>query len=158
MNNNKVITLQLDVDDYLTEDEKKEIAENVFIDSLREGLLEKTDSLENYENYERVISNSVYTFLEDSIDSILGSSFKELLTTKVLEVLSKDITFSLFRNSSPWRKEKSVAQKMLDELVLEHRNIAEEKVKEGLKNMVLNFDEDYFANMIKEVLIEKLAK
>lgn len=100
----------------------------------------------------------MYTFLEDSIDSILGSSFKELLTTKVLEVLSKDITFSLFRNSSPWRKEKSVAQKMLDELVLEYRNIAEEKVKEGLKNMVLNFDEDYFANMIKEVLIEKLAK
>lgn len=41
MNNNKVITLQLDIDDYLTGDEKKEIAENVFIDSLREGLLEK---------------------------------------------------------------------------------------------------------------------
>jgi len=53
----------INIDDYLSEEEKKEIAIDAFKesvwDSLRDG---RNKNKTNYEDYERVISNSVYHF------------------------------------------------------------------------------------------------
>lgn len=151
-------TVEIDIDNYLSEEEKKEIAQDLFKEELRKGFLSSQDHKRNTENYERVINNSVYEFLMTEIDTIIGCDFKEKLSIGIKKILSKDLTYSVFRDLSPWDNKKSVAQEMLDNLVLENKQIAEDKVKEAMQN--INFDnlEDYFADILKEAIIEKLKQ
>ena len=151
-------TIEIDIDNFLSDEDKKEIAENLFKNELRKGFLASQEHRKNTENYERVIYNSVHYFLEEEMDKIFGTNHKEMLSEKLKKLLSKNLEFVVFKNTSPWSDKKSVAQEMLDNLVLENKSIAEAKVREALENINLDNIEDYFAEIMKDAIIEKLKK
>lgn len=152
-------TITIDIDNYLSEEDKEEIARDLFKEELRKGFLAKPDHKKNIENYERVISNSVHYFLEEEIDSIVGQDHKELIEKKVKTHLSKDnLSYILFRNKSPWNSEPSVAQKMMDEIVIENRGLAENKIKKALENIDVDTNmQEWATEVLMDVLREKLT-
>lgn len=151
-------TIEIDIDNFLSDEDKKEIAQDLFRDELRNGFLASQEHRKNTENYERVIYNSVHYFLEEEMDKIFGTNHKEMLSEKLKKILNKNLEFVVFKNTSPWSNKKSVAQEMLDNLVLENKSIAEAKVIEALENIKFDNLEDYFAEILKDAIIEKLKK
>lgn len=151
-------TIEIDIDNFLSDEDKKEIAQDLFRDELRNGFLASQEHRKNTENYERVIYNSVHYFLEEEMDKIFGTNHKEMLSENLKKILNKNLEFVVFKNTSPWTDKKSVAQEMLDNLVLENKSIAEAKVKEALENIKFDNIEDYFAEILKDAIIEKLKK
>ena len=149
--------IEIDIDDYLSEEDKHDIAKNLFKQTLENGFI-KIDKEKRIDNYERVITNSVHNYLENEVDKIIGSDFKQILHKSVKKVLSKDLTFTVFRNQSIWNDKKSIAQEMLDEIVIENREIAERKVKKALDNLNTDNIEDYFVDVLKEVILNKLKQ
>jgi len=145
------VTVEIDINEYLSEEEKKEIAIDTFRGSLVKGLTERTDNKTNYENYERVISNSVYHYLEDRIDSILGCDVQEMIKEKTLKTLKdKDYTHSLFRRKSAWEKEDSLAIRIQDEAVKSHKEEMTKKIHDKLNEVIGNMDADDLYEMYKD--------
>ena len=154
--------IEIDIDEYLSEDDKKEIAINVFKKSLTEGLLKKTDNKTNYQNYERVISNSVHHFLETEIDSILNCDHKEMILEGINETLRKqDYKYSLFRTKNAWEKEDSPAQKIANEAVQSHKEVMTKKIHKRLEECIdsIGIDNIYelFTDIFQEFLSDRLS-
>jgi hypothetical protein len=149
--------IEIDINDYLSEEEKKEISINLFKEELRNGFI-KLDREKRIKNYERVITNAVFNYLGLEIDKIIGTDFKKILHTSVKKELNKDLSYKLFRNESPWGDKKSIAQITLDEAVAENKDIAIKKVKEALENLNTDNVEDYFIDVMKEVILKKLKE
>lgn len=153
----KEIILKIDIDDYLTESEKKECAIDLFKEELRKGFLSGQED-KRINNYERVINNAIYNFLHIEIDKVLGTNFKEKIEKGVKKVLSKDLTYSVFRSESLWGGKLSVAQQTINDTVVANTHLVEERVKKAILEMNFGNLEDYFIDVLKEVIIDKLAK
>lgn len=148
-------TVEINIDQYLSEDDKREIAASCFRESLTKGLLQKTDHKQNYDNYERVISNSVYHFLEQEIDSILGADHKEMIRAKVQDTIGKvDYQYSLFRSKSAWEKNDSPAQKIANEAVEEIREEMTQKIHDRLRETIESIQDDKLYELFQEAFAD----
>lgn len=143
--------IEIDINEYLSEDEKKQIAIDTFRGSILKGLTERTSSKENYANYERVISNSVYHYLEDKIDSMLDANAEELIKKNVTKTIKKnDYSHSLWRSKSAWEKEDSLAVKIQNEAVESHREEMTTRIKEKLNETINKIDSDTLYEMYQD--------
>ena len=141
--------IDIDINDYLSEDEKKELAKEYFIGSLEKGLKDRHSHKANYDNYERIVSNSVYEFLEKKIDSFLNEDHEEMIKKQVDKIIGKNgtYTYQLFRVKSAWEKEDSPAQNILDEAVESHREIMTNKIHSKLDKVIEGLGNDNLYEM-----------
>lgn len=75
--------IDINIDDYLSEEEKKDLAKKYFLNYLDKGLKDRHSHKANYDNYERIVSNSVYEFLDRRVDSMLNESHEEMIKSNV---------------------------------------------------------------------------
>ena len=141
-------TVTINIEDYLSESEKKEIATECFKDELRKGLLENTGRMTSYENYERVISNSIFQFLRENIDSVIGCDHMKIIKEKVDEIILKDdYRFDLFRKKNFWEKEDSPAQIIAKQAVESHKEEMTTRIKAALNKAISTIDHDTLYEM-----------
>lgn len=160
------ITVEIDIDDYLSEESKKQLAEDVFKEELRKGFLEKNpaNSKQNTENYERVLINSVYYFLREEIDTLLNIDHKKIILDKVDTILKdKDLAYQIFKKKDFWEKEDSLAIQYIEEGVKENKEYLKSKIKPTIdKYLAEKIDNDYLDDVvidsIREIIIDKLTK
>ena len=160
--------IEINIDDYLSEVEKKELAKEYFLNSLEKGLEDRHSHKANYENYERIIANSVYEFLDRKIDSILSESHENMIKKQVDRILGEkgSYEYRLFRVKSAWEKENSTAQNILNEAVELHREVMTKKIHDKLDEVVSSLDDDNlfemytdaFNNFISDKLSNNQAK
>lgn len=152
------MTVDINIDNYLSEEDKLELARDLFKEELRKGFLEGQEE-KRVDNYERVINNSIYHYLGSEIDSILGTDHKEVIEKNVKRIISKDLTYSVFRSPSLWGDKKSRAQEIMDEAVEANKELAVSKVKEALEKIDLNGLDDYLlGEVLMDVIKEKLKQ
>ena len=149
----------INIDDYLSEEEKKEIAIDAFKesiwDSLRDG---RNKNKTNYEDYERVISNSVYHFLEDKIDTMLDCDTNEMIKSKVDDIIENyDYKFNLFRKKGAWQKEDSPAQTIAKQAVESHRGEMTTRIHNKLNETIDNVDFDTVYELFTDIFQDFLA-
>lgn len=160
------ITVEIDVDDYLSEESKQQLAEDVFKEELRKGFLEKhpAGDKKNTENYERVLINSVYYFLQKEVDTALNIDHKQIILDKVDNILkNKDLSYEMFKKKSAWEKEDSLAIQYIQEGVKENKEYIKSKIKPTIdKYLTEKIDKDYLDDVVidalKEIIIDKLTK
>ncbi len=154
--------VDINIDDYLSEEEKKELAKEYFLNSLDKGLKDRHSHKSNYDNYERIVANSVYEFLDKKVDSMLNESHEGMIKAKVEKILSEkgSYVYRLFRVKSAWEKENSPAQNILNEAVESHRAVMTKKIHDKLDDVISNLGEgnlyemytDAFNNFISDKL------
>ena len=128
---------EIDIDDYLSEEEKKEIATDAFRNSIFKGLIAREGNRTNYENYERVISNSVNKYLEDEIDKLLDCDTSEMIKSGVIKAIKKEnYSYSLFRSKNSWESEDSPAQKVAKDAVESHREEMTKRIHSKLEETI----------------------
>lgn len=141
--------IDINIDNYLSEEEKKELAKEYFLNSLNKGLRDRHSHKANYDNYERIVANSVYEFIDRKVDSMLNESHEEMIKAKVNKILGEkgSYEYRLFRVKSSWEKEDSPAQKILNEAVESHREVMTNKIHAKLNEVISNLGEDNLYEM-----------
>jgi len=124
--------MEIDVRDYLDEEDMREIAREQFSRAVERQL---SDGLE----VERVISNIAYETVWRAVDDAVGEDAKALVAAKIPEVIDSLSCYSVFREADKLlREEKSVGQRILDEVVAENRPAIEARVREVIDGIDAN--------------------
>lgn len=114
-----------DIERYLSNDEKKEIALRVFEEKLR-------DSFSDAEA-ERVVTNMAYDIAHELVNRHISEQFKEAIENKlptIIDDLSAYTVFNSGDNYGAFRKEPTLAWKTVDEWVKKNNATIEDKVAE----------------------------
>ena len=118
-------TFEIKVDDYLTEDEIKDIV----IDEVRSSVRSK-----NEENLTRIIKNASHYWFHDIVSEVMGENFNEKIEEQVKEILSKVSSYTIIRDVS-YGEKPSKAYLLMQEYVEKHKSILENRVKEKIENL-----------------------
>ena len=118
-------TFEIKVDDYLTEDEIKDIV----IYEVRSSVKSR-----NEENLTRIIKNASHYWFRDIVSEVMGENFNEKIEEQVKEILSKVSEYTVIRDGS-YGGNQSKAYLLIQEYVEKHKSILEDKVKEKLENL-----------------------
>ena len=113
------------IEDYLSDDEKKEIAVKVFENKLR-------DSFSTSEA-ERVVTNMAYNVAEKLVSQNISKEFEQSIKDKLPEIINGLSGFTVFSRGDDYgafRKEATLAWKSVDEYVRKHNALIEDKVLE----------------------------
>jgi len=153
--------IEINIEDYLTEEDKKQICKESFKNMVYKGLIEKTKEKDRMANYERIVSNSIHFYLNKEIDEIIGADVKALIKNATIDTIKKkDFTYSLFRKKSAWEKEDSLALTISNEAVESYRDVMTEKIHRKLDEAVeeLGVDnlQELFSNVFHEFITERL--
>jgi len=151
---------EINFSDYLSEDEKIEIVKDVFKEVVKTELVnqfqeEKRTNSKRMKDYERIVSNAIFYYLESEIDSLIDSDTKELIKNGVLKTISKqDYNYSLFRGKTAWDSEISPAQAVVIEAINESRESMKEKIKSKFEDNINNIDTSQMTDIIYEIVSE----
>ena len=118
-------TFEIKVDDYLTEDEIKDIV----IDEVRSSVRSR-----NEENLTRIIKNASHYWFHDIVSEVMGENFNEKIEEQVKEILSKVSSYTIIRDGS-YGEKPSKAYLLMQEYVEKHKSILENRVKEKIENL-----------------------
>lgn len=125
--------MEINIKDYLTESEIKEIIIDEFRSSLR-------NHLKDEKTVTRIISNAPYYKLYEVVDENLPEGYKEAIKNKVTELIADLSSYSVFRYSYlDDRKPESLGSKIIESTVKENENL----IKENVQKVINNSDDIY---------------
>ena len=140
--------VEIDIDDYLSYEEKKELC----VEYVRNTLRGKSG------HEERVLSNMAYSCAFAILDSVLTPEMMDTIRNKVEEVISDPSKFEIFRRKDAWGAEDSPAYIEVVKAINEHKHL----INPIVKKMIL--ERDYLkdlpneAEYIGEILIDALGR
>jgi len=137
--------MEIDVKDYLSESEIKEIVK----DELRFKVRQQFD----LNNIERIFTNSAYGIVWEEVNKSIDYDMTEFIKNKVIEVISNLSNYSVFRDKGDYiygRDKNSIAQEYLNQYVEENKNIIRDKVVEIMQGL----DEDDIRGRLYDLIYE----
>lgn len=113
------------IEEYLTDEEKKEIALRVFEEKLRTSF--------STAEAERVVTNMAYDIAEKLVSQNISKEFKESIESKLPEIIEGLSSFTVFSRGDDYgafRKEPTLAWKTVDEWIKKNNAQIEDRVRE----------------------------
>lgn len=135
------------IEDYLTDTEKKEIAMQVW----KEKLSAKFDK-----DQERIISNAAYQIVSTMCDEVVPN-FNSLLVQKVKEVITKLTAHTVFNKPDAWDRDGNSSYHLLKSIVASKKERIDNKVDkiiDELNPSLTDIDIDY---EIRQMLLKRLG-
>lgn len=144
--------MTFNIDDYLSEDRKAEIAEEMFRDQIRIKL-QRPGSLD------RIISNISYYAVFQEVDAAVtngGESLREQIRDRAFKVINKGSNYEVFRSRTAW-SDASTATKIVEELLQEKRDLIRDRVTQAIKDMPFDRVKDEIRYVMRERIDNILA-
>lgn len=136
--------IKIDIDNYLSEEEKKEIARDYFRETLKIHFCDK-DSVLSDAQRDRHLGNITHHIIFKEVQKYIPN-YKEFIEQKVLDVMNnKNISYEVFREKSDFGSKDSLAIRYINDFIEENKQILLDKVIEKINS----FDYD-------KVIIDKL--
>jgi hypothetical protein len=143
--------MEIEVKDYLSESEIKEIVQQ----ELRLKVRQQFD----LNNIERIFSNSAYHIVWEEVNKSIDYDVTEFIKNKVIQIINELSEYSVFRDKGDYiygRDKNSIAQDYLNQYVEENKNIINDRVIEimqGLDSEKLN---DQLYDLIYQVVEDRI--
>lgn len=118
-------TLEINIDDYITEEEKKQIAKETFQQACFMHFKDE-------DSVKRIISNSAYEIVYKMVDEQFHFGLDLTLEAKVVEIINSMNWFHLFKKPDTWSRESNSAYQILEKALLDNKELIERNVKEHL--------------------------
>lgn len=143
---------------YLSEEEIKELV----VSELREVIHNEISNIrpsKRMDNYERIISNAVYYFLEDEVNKIVKGDIRTIIEENVRKTLSnKDLSFSIFRAKGTFDSEDSEGLTILRKAVRDNQSLIEEKVKDKINEISMTEIRESLMECLMNIVEARLNK
>lgn len=144
--------LKINIQDYFSDEQIKEIAEQELRSAFREQFRKEAD-------VERVITNLSIEYVHALVAEQWGGDFDELLREKVRDAIEKDVGYHVFRRKDAWDRTESPAVAILDEECKNSRPLIRECVEKRIKEYPFSeLDKYEIGDVIYEVIMEKILK
>lgn len=143
--------LKINIEDYLSELEIKEIAKEQLEYSFKELFRKEAD-------IERILSNISHEFVFDLINSQCDCDLEQILKDTIKDTLqNKDISYYLFRRKDAWDRSESPMIKIIDEEVINSRPLIKEMIEKHIEKYPFNeLDKNEIVDTISDVIKERL--
>jgi hypothetical protein len=126
------MNVTIDINDYLDEDEMREIAREQFARIVRESVADRLYYGKVYD----FIGNIAYEVVWPAVDEKIGCDAREAIAERIPKVIEGLSEYSVFRTADKYlREEDSVAQVILDETVRKNRPLIERRVMEIIEGL-----------------------
>ena len=119
--------MEINVMNYLSEEEIKEICISEIRNKVRNSFNEK--------DLGRIISNSAYHKVYGMIDDLLPEGYEKTIVSNVEEIMKDIKSYQVFRKKS-YYDEASPAQQILEKTVVNMSDVIEAKVKETVEKAI----------------------
>jgi len=148
-------TIEINIDNYLTEEEKKEIIIDAYRERVRTELFRKPSGTALSDNeIQRIVGNIAYEAIFNEINQYIPN-FKELIKEKTIRTIKEkdNYSFFIFRSKDIYDNEEGLAIKYINEAIEESKELIKEKIRDA----IINFN--YTESIKKEILneIDKLV-
>lgn len=138
----------IDIDEYLTEADKKELCIEYVKEILRG----------DRHHEERVLSNMAYNAAFSILDSVLTPEMLQQIKEKATEQITNASDFGIFRKKDAWGQEDSPAYLEVQKAVAEHKHLINPLVKKAMLERDYLGDLPKSADYIAEVVIDALTR
>lgn len=118
-------TLEINIDNYITEEEKKQIAKETFQQACFMHFKDE-------DSVKRIISNSAYDIVYKMVDEHFNLDLELFFEDKIVEIINKMDWFHLFKKPDSWSCESNSAYQILEKTLLDNKDIIERNVKKHL--------------------------
>lgn len=136
--------MEINIEDYMNEDEMKIIVENEFRDRIREYFLENKLSDLIYS----LCNKEIYRIIEEEI-----SDFEEEIKKTIPSVIERISAFDIFKSKDDFMNSKdSIGQRILERAVMKNRDMIEQKVK----NIFSELSKEDIAAEIECIITDKI--
>lgn len=139
------MNIEVDINEYLSEEDKREIAKEVFKD--------KVEKIVN--DRERIISNQAYEVLGQMIDDQIDGDVKELIRDKAIKLIDELSVYTVFKSPDYWSKS-SKGYDVLQEVLKENKEKAVKKISGLIDELNKEKMEEFLRDISAELLNEKL--
>lgn len=141
-------TVSVNIDDYLSEDEKRSIARDAF----RAACATKSK-----EDFDRILSNAGYALVKKEVDAAFDGHMVEIVKAKSIEVIGKLSDFTVFRKPDAWDREASKGFIHLQAAMSEAGPAIRARVNQIIENMAPEKIEDMIRHELAGAIIDRLT-
>lgn len=128
-------TIEIDINDYITEEEKKEIAIQTFANQVKKELFKSSEgTIQSDSEIQRIIGNISYEIVMQQVQKHIPDCEK-MIKEKTIETLNKaDFSYHLFKKKDAWDREESLAIVYMNEAIKQSKDIFQNRIKETIAN------------------------
>ena len=129
--------MEINFEDYLSEDEREQIVADVF----------RAKCVKAFEDSgERMLSNASYTIVTKMVDEVFDGKLNDILTTNVIKVINDLSSYAVFKRKDVWEPEESVGCKLLAQAIIEQNGA----LKQRISDIISTLDEEVIREFLKE--------
>ncbi|NCQ52055.1 hypothetical protein GW796_09205 [archaeon] len=146
------MNIEINIDDYLSEDEKKYAVTTAFKELVKSNFKRETDLT-------RILSNTAYEIVHKTVDDILGESTKSIIAKEVKRIVQDKSTLkhSIFKKPDAWDREPNNAYKFLQKCIEEQFSVIKQIVQENIEKETLSLLKenlnDYIVEAVQDLFI-----
>lgn len=140
-------TFEIDIDQYLTEEDKKRICREQFSEVAR---------MKCQNDFERIITNSSYSIVRDEVDKLFDGKMQEFLIERVEKVVKELSSFTVFNKPDAWDKTSSKGYDLLQQAVQDAQPLIVARVVALIEGMSTEDLSWYVQGPLVAAILEKL--
>jgi len=134
------MNIEININDYLSEEEKKELVIQTFKETVKRELLDgKSDNtIQSDSEIQRVIGNISHHIVMKEMQTYIPE-FEQMIKDKVRKILTTaDLTYQIFKKKDAWDNHESLAITYLNETVKNCKETFQNRIKEIIENYDLS--------------------
>ncbi|MBS1577777.1 MAG: hypothetical protein JST09_20935 [Bacteroidetes bacterium] len=133
-------TITIDINDYLSESEKKEYAIEAFKETIKKGMFNDKDGIQLDREIQRVIGNISHSIVMDEVQKYIPNC-EDLIKQKVLKIINEDsFSYQVFKKKDAWENSESLAITYMNETIRANKDVFQKRIKETIENYDLSKD------------------
>ena len=133
-------TITIDINDYLSESEKKQYAIEAFKETIKRGMFDDKDGIQLDREIQRVIGNISHSIVMDEVQKYIPNC-EELIKQKVLKIITEDsFSYQVFKKKDAWGNQESLAITYMNETIRANKELFQKRIKETIENYDLSKD------------------
>lgn len=132
--------ITLNIDDYLSEDDKRQICREQFATAA---------GFKAREDFERIIKNASYEIVRDEVDKLFDGNMESFLKQQIEKVVSSLSAFTVFNGPDAWDKTASKGWHILQDAVQEASPLIHQRVAK----LVTDIEDGELAFRIQDLLV-----
>ena len=135
--------IEINIEDYITEEEKKEMVLNAYQNAIYEKM--------RYMKEDEFLANVGYEVIFKAVDEMLGED-RKIIEEKVKELIGNFSSFDVFRDRNYGKPSKGYL--MIEEAVESNRELINKRVK----SLITEMSDESFKYKIEDMLNEEIHK
>ena len=126
------LTITINIDDYLSESEKKEYAIEAFKEAVKVGMFKEKQGVQLDSEIQRVIGNISHNIVMEEVQKYIPNC-EQLIKDKTLEIIKKEnFRSEIFHRKDPWGGGDSKAITYMDSVINSSKAEFEQKIKDAI--------------------------